>query len=43
MRGARPAELPVFDMGPPIDELLDRCEAETGLPAPRRPPAWSEA
>ena len=40
MRAARPAELPVFDMGPPIEELLARCEVETGLPAPRRP-AWS--
>jgi N-methylhydantoinase B len=37
MRAARPAELPVFDMGPPLHELLERCEAETGLPAPRRP------
>ena len=37
LRAARPAELPVFDMGPPIDELLERCEAETGLPAPKRP------
>jgi N-methylhydantoinase B len=40
LRAARPAELPVFDMGPPIEELLARCEAETGLPAPTRP-AWS--
>jgi N-methylhydantoinase B len=37
MRSARSAELPVFDMGPPLPELLERCEAETGLPAPRRP------
>jgi len=37
LRAARPAELPVFDMGPPIEELLERCEAETGLPAPKRP------
>src|SRR6476661_4433521 len=37
LQAARPAELPVFDMGPPLDELLERCEAETGLPAPRRP------
>jgi N-methylhydantoinase B len=42
MRAARPAELPVFDMGPPIDVLLERCEAETGLPAPKRP-VWSDA
>ena len=40
MRADRPAELPVFDMGPPIDELLERCEEETGLPAPTRP-VWS--
>jgi N-methylhydantoinase B len=37
MRADRPAELPVFDMGPPLAELLARCEEETGLPAPRRP------
>ena len=42
MRAARPAELPVFDIGPPIEELLARCEEETGLPAPRRP-VWSDA
>ena len=40
MRAARPAELPVFDMGPPIEELLARCEEETGLPAPTRP-TWA--
>ena len=38
--GAGPAELPVFDMGPPLAELLARCQEETGLPAPR-PPAWT--
>jgi N-methylhydantoinase B len=32
----------VFDMGPPIEELLERCEAETGLPAPKRP-VWTDA
>jgi N-methylhydantoinase B len=37
LRADPPAELPVFDMGPPIEELLARCEEETGLPAPRRP------
>ena len=37
MRAQRPAELPVFDMGPPLEELLAHCEEETGLPAPRRP------
>ncbi|QYC40114.1 Acetophenone carboxylase delta subunit [Nonomuraea coxensis DSM 45129] len=30
-------ELPVFDMGPPLDEILARCEEETGLPAPTPP------
>ncbi len=40
LRAARPAELPVFDMGPPIETLLANCEAETGLPAPTRP-SWS--
>ena len=40
MRAGRPAELPVFDMGPPIEELLARCEEETGLPAPTRP-TWA--
>jgi N-methylhydantoinase B len=24
-------------MGPPLGELLERCEEETGLPAPKRP------
>ena len=40
LRAGRPAELPVFDMGPPIEELLARCEEETGLPAPKRP-VWA--
>jgi N-methylhydantoinase B len=40
MRADRPAELPVFDMGPPLAELLARCQEETGLPAPQRP-AWA--
>jgi N-methylhydantoinase B len=37
LRADRPADLPVFDMGPPVEELLARCEEETGLPAPKRP------
>jgi N-methylhydantoinase B len=37
LRAARPDPLPVFDKGPSIDDLLARCEAETGLPAPTRP------
>ena len=40
LRAARPAELPVFDMGPPLPALLARCQEETGLPAPRRP-VWT--
>ena len=39
LRAERPAELPVFDMGPP-SELLARCQEETGLPAPRQP-VWT--
>ena len=42
MRADRPGELPVFDMGPPVEELLARCEGETGLPAPKRP-VWTSA
>jgi N-methylhydantoinase B len=30
-------EIPVFDMGPPLEEILARCEEETGLPAPHPP------
>jgi len=30
-------ELPLFDYGPNLDELRDRCLAETGLPAPTQP------
>jgi N-methylhydantoinase B len=37
MRAGRPAELPVFDLGPPLEEILERAEEETGLPAPRPP------
>ncbi|MGS0687995.1 hydantoinase B/oxoprolinase family protein [Nakamurella sp. GG22] len=34
---ARVGELPVFDMGPGLEQLLERCEEETGLPAPKAP------
>ena len=34
-------ELPLFDYGPPIDELRAACEAETGLPAPAQP-VWHD-
>lgn len=37
MRASRPAELPVFDFGPTIDELRRDCEKQTGLPAPEAP------
>jgi N-methylhydantoinase B len=40
MRAGRPSSLPVFDMGPGLDEILARCEEETGLPAPVRP-VWN--
>ncbi|WP_202421577.1 hypothetical protein [Gordonia sp. SID5947] len=36
LRGHR-GELPVFDKGPSLAEIIDRCEEETGLPAPRPP------
>ncbi|WP_329240258.1 hydantoinase B/oxoprolinase family protein [Actinoallomurus sp. NBC_01490] len=31
------AQIPVFDMGPPMEQILARCEEETGLPAPQPP------
>ncbi len=40
LRAQRPNELPVFDMGPSLDEILTRCEEETGLPAPTKP-VWT--
>ena len=40
MRAERPTELPVFDMGPSLEVILERCEEETGLPAPTRP-VWA--
>ena len=40
LRGAREGALPVFNMGPPLPELLARCEEETGLPAPKTP-VWT--
>lgn len=39
-REERTGPLLVFDMGPPVEELLARCEEETGLPAPT-PPVWA--
>ena len=40
MTAARPEQLPVFDMGPPLDVILQRCLEETGLPAPQAP-TWA--
>jgi N-methylhydantoinase B len=37
LREGRPDPLPTFDMGPPMEEILARCEEETGLPAPQPP------
>jgi N-methylhydantoinase B len=37
IRFGRVGELPVFDMGPGLDQLLERCQEETGLPAPKAP------
>jgi N-methylhydantoinase B len=37
LRADRPAELPVFNMGPPLEEILANALEETGLPAPRQP------
>ena len=36
-------DAPAFDFGPPVEEALERCEAETGLPAPAKavPLRWS--
>ena len=36
LRAAR-GELPLFDRGPDIATLRERCLAETGLPAPLAP------
>ena len=37
LRDERPADLPVFNMGPPLAEIIANCAAETGLPAPKPP------
>lgn len=34
---SRPAELPLFNNGPPLEEILANCKAETGLDAPVKP------
>ena len=33
------AELPIFNMGPPLAQIIERCLDETGLPAPKPPVA----
>ena len=40
MGSARSGPLPVFNFGPPIEELRRNSMAETGLPAPKAP-VWS--
>jgi N-methylhydantoinase B/oxoprolinase/acetone carboxylase alpha subunit len=37
MAAGRPTPLPTFDMGPSLEVILERCEEETGLPAPKPP------
>ena len=37
LRGERPDVLPTFDMGPPLEVILERALEETGLPAPKTP------
>jgi len=39
LRGERPETLPTFDSGPPLETILERCEQETGLAAPKPPVA----
>ena len=39
LSAGRPDQLPIFNMGPGLDEILARCEEETGLPAPSPPVA----
>jgi len=37
MAASRPAELPLFNNGPPMEEIIANCKAETGLDAPVKP------
>lgn len=37
LRSGRPDPLPTFDMGPPLEQILERAQEETGLPAPKPP------
>ena len=42
MRAARGNDIPLFDKGGTLSELIARCEEDTGLPPPAPPvfPAW---
>ena len=37
LRSRQPDGSRIFDLGPPLEDILARCEQETGLPAPRPP------
>ena len=39
LSAAAPTDVPLFNRGGTVEELRARCEAETGLPAPK-PPIW---
>ncbi|HUZ84036.1 MAG TPA: hydantoinase B/oxoprolinase family protein, partial [Gaiellales bacterium] len=39
LAAGRPERLPIFNMGPGLERILERCEEETGLPAPKPPVA----
>ena len=45
MRRARGNEVPLFDKGGSIDDLIARCRQETGLEPPRPPivPHWAQS
>jgi len=34
---ARGEDIPVFNFGPPLEEIIARCKEETGLDAPEKP------
>jgi N-methylhydantoinase B len=42
LRSERATSNDIFNFGPSIEELRNRCEAETGLPAPLQP-VWRQA
>jgi N-methylhydantoinase B len=43
LRRRRPRQAGLFDFGPPFEEVLARCEEETGLKRPERPRAAETA